>query len=55
LSDLTFEYAINTNLVLMTQKIAEVLKKYHVRIATSLDGTEQANDTIRITKGGRGT
>ena len=55
IDDLTFEFAINTNLVLMTREIAEVLKKYRVRIATSLDGTLQANDAIRITKGGRGT
>ena len=55
MSDLTFEFAINTNLVLMSRKIAEVLKRYRVRIATSLDGTSQANDAIRITKGGKGT
>ncbi|OGM96791.1 hypothetical protein A2532_02690 [Candidatus Wolfebacteria bacterium RIFOXYD2_FULL_48_11] len=55
MSDLTFEFAINTNLTLMTREIAEVLKKYHVRIATSLDGTAQANDAIRISKGGAGT
>ena len=55
MNDLTFEFAINTNLVLMTKEIAEVLKKYQVRIATSLDGTAQANDAIRITKGGRST
>lgn len=55
MDDLTFEFVINTNLVLMTREIAEALKKYRVRIATSLDGTSQANDAIRITKGGRGT
>lgn len=31
------------------------LKKHQVRIATSLDGTQTANDAIRITKGERGT
>ncbi len=55
MSDLTFEFTINTNLALMTREIAEAFKKYRVRIATSLDGTSQANDAIRITKGGRGT
>lgn len=55
MKDITFEFAINTNLTLVTKRIAEILKKYHVRIATSLDGTSQANDAIRITKGGRGT
>ena len=55
MSDLTFEFAINTNLVLMSREITETLKKYRVRIATSLDGTSQANDAIRVTKGGKGT
>src|SRR3989344_4977160 len=45
---LTFEFAINTNLVLMTKEMAEEFKKYGVRIATSLDGTSQANNAIRI-------
>lgn len=55
MDDLTFEFAINTNLVLMTREIAEVFKKYRTRIATSLDGTSQANNAIRISKGGQGT
>lgn len=55
MSDLKFEFAINTNLVLMTRVIAETFKRYRVIIATSLDGTAEANDAIRITKGGRGT
>jgi len=50
-----FEFAINTNLVLMNREIAETFKKYRVRIATSLDGTAHANDAIRTTKNGRGT
>jgi len=53
--DLNFDFAINTNLVLMNQEMAETFKKYNVRIATSLDGTEQANNAIRITKGSKGT
>ncbi|MEW6408388.1 MAG: radical SAM protein [Patescibacteria group bacterium] len=55
IDDLSFEFAINTNLTLMTRQIAETFKRYQVGIATSLDGTQIANDTIRITKGGRGT
>jgi len=55
MSKLTFEFAINTNLVLMTKEIAEVLKKYRVRISTSLDGTLKSNDAVRIFKGGQGT
>lgn len=55
IGDFSFEFAINTNLVLMTRQIAEAFKKYQVRIATSLDGTQTANDAIRVTKGGQGT
>ena len=55
MNDLTFEFAINTNLTLMTKEIAEVFKRHRVRIATSLDGTRLANNAIRITKGGQGT
>ncbi len=55
IDDLSFEFAINTNLVLMNRQIAETFKRYQVRIATSLDGTQTANDAIRITKGGQGT
>ena len=55
LADLTFEFAVNTNLSLMTREIAGVFKKYQVRIASSLDGTAQANDTVRVSKVGEGT
>lgn len=55
MDDFSFEFAINTNLALMTRQIAEAFKKYQVRIATSLDGVQIANDAIRITKGGQGT
>ncbi len=55
MDDFSFKFAINTNMALMTRQIAEALKKHQVRIATSLDGTQAANDTIRTTKGGRGT
>ncbi|MBU0648648.1 radical SAM protein [Patescibacteria group bacterium] len=55
MDDVSFEFAINTNMVLMTRQIAEAFKRYQVRIATSLDGAQTANDTIRITRGGQGT
>ena len=55
MDDFSFEFAINTNLVLMTRQIAESFKRHQVRIATSLDGVQTANDAIRITKGGQGT
>jgi radical SAM protein with 4Fe4S-binding SPASM domain len=54
-SEFSFEYGINTNLSLLTKDIADVFKKYRVRIATSLDGLEKANDAIRVTKDGKGT
>jgi hypothetical protein len=53
--DVSFEYAINTNLSLLTKDIAETLKHYRVRIATSLDGLQEVNDLIRVTKKGTGT
>lgn len=55
MGDLSFEFAINTNLVLVSRQIAEAFKKHQVHIATSLDGTQTANDAIRITRGGQGT
>ncbi len=51
----SFDFAINTNLTLMTKKMGEILKKYRVRIATSLDGGQIANDIVRVTKSGQGT
>lgn len=53
--DFNFKFAINTNLVLMTREIADTFKRYRVNVATSLDGAEEANNAIRITKGGKGT
>lgn len=53
--DLSFDFAINTNLVLITRQIAKTLKEHHVSIATSLDGNQTANDAIRVTKNGQGT
>ncbi len=50
-----FEYGMNTNLWQLNKKMAEFLKKYKIRIATSLDGLEIANDTIRVTKNNKGT
>ena len=55
IKNLAFEYTINTNLVLMTREIALTLKRYNVRIATSLDGMSQANNAIRVTAKGQGT
>lgn len=50
-----FNFSINTNASLITPKIAEILKVYHVQIASSLDGIQPANDLVRLNKGGGGT
>ncbi len=55
IEDINFSYAINTNLSLLDDKKAEVLKKYNVKISTSLDGLKDANDSIRVDQKGRGT
>ena len=55
MDDLMFAFSINTNLALMTREMAELFKKHQVRIATSLDGNQLANDSIRVTKSGYGT
>lgn len=53
--EIKFEFAINTNLLLLTEDIAEKLKKFNVKIATSLDGVAKANDLIRVDRRGKGT
>ncbi|MBT9169627.1 MAG: hypothetical protein DDT19_02989 [Syntrophomonadaceae bacterium] len=49
----SFEYAINTNLSLLNREMALTLKKYNVKVATSLDGIGSINDLIRVTAGTR--
>lgn len=55
IKDLNFSYAINTNLSLLNREKAEVLKRYNVKISTSLDGLKEANDSIRIDRQGGST
>ncbi|WP_199245141.1 radical SAM protein [[Phormidium] sp. ETS-05] len=55
IEDISFSYAINTNLSLLDQNKAEVLKKYNVKISTSLDGVKDGNDAIRVDRNGMGT
>ncbi len=50
-----FKFRINTNASLITQDTAEVLKRYNVKPAISLDGFREANDRVRMTKAGKGT
>ena len=53
--DIPVKIGINTNLSLLTEEIAHELIKYDVEIATSLDGTKEANDKVRLTKALTGT
>ena len=47
-----FRFSINTNASLITRVIAEMLKEYRVEIASSLDGLQEGNDRVRLTKSG---
>lgn len=53
--EFTFRFSINTNASLITPEIVEKFKKYHVKIASSLDGLRDGNDRVRLTKSGKGT
>lgn len=49
-----FHFSINTNASLITGEVARVLKEYGVGIASSLDGLQEGNDRVRLTKSGKG-
>lgn len=51
----TFQFSINTNASLITPRIAKKLNEQHVMVASSLDGLQDGNDQVRITKSGQGT
>ncbi len=53
--DYPCSYAIITNASLITVEIAKKLKEYQISVASSIDGLEQVNDLVRITKSGSGT
>jgi uncharacterized protein len=55
LSELKFSFAVNTNLTILTEEIISYLRKYKVKISTSLDGLQKGNDKIRIYPNGQGT
>lgn len=55
IKDISFEYAMNSNLTLLTDKKVEFLAKYKVGIATSIDGLKESNDLIRVDQAGKGT
>lgn len=47
--------AINTNLSLLTQEMAEFMRDNQIYISTSLDGPPEGNDALRIFADGKGT
>jgi radical SAM protein with 4Fe4S-binding SPASM domain len=53
--DANAKMAINTNLSLLTQEMAEFFRDNQVSISTSLDGPVAGNDAIRKFKNGTGT
>lgn len=55
MSNFKFSYAMNTNLTLLTQEQALILKKYNVDIGTSLDGLKEDHNKIRKDFKGEGT
>lgn len=54
-AEFEFRFSINTNASLITHDIARWLKEYRVEIASSLDGLQDGNDQVRLTKSGCGT
>ncbi|MEO9827593.1 MAG: radical SAM protein [Paracoccaceae bacterium] len=54
-SDYKFKYAINSNLTLMSEEIAQFMARYRFRISTSLDGIKDVNDRQRVSKAGKGS
>ena len=49
------EAAVNTNLSLLTEEMAEYFTKSGIAVYTSLDGPPAGNDAIRVYRDGRGT
>ncbi len=47
-----FKFSINTNASLINDEVAEKMKFFGIKIATSLDGLEIGNDKVRIMRGG---
>ncbi|MBU1092328.1 radical SAM protein [Patescibacteria group bacterium] len=53
--DVKFNFSLNTNASLLSSEIVQVLKEHQVRIASSLDGYQSANDKVRLSSTGQGT
>lgn len=54
-NEFLIEWWLNTNASLVTPSIAKILRKFDVRVSTSLDGNKVANDKVRVASTGRGT
>lgn len=52
---LKLKFRINSNISLMTKRTAELFRDFGVEVAVSLDGTREANDSVRQEKSGKGT
>lgn len=48
-------FSIITNGSIMTDTMAEFIKKHHIQITVSLDGNKETNDKLRIDNNGNGT
>ena len=54
-SDIDKVVSINTNLSILSEKMAEFFINEGILIYVSLDGLKEANDSIRVLKNGKGT
>jgi len=54
-AEFEFRFSINTNATLINPDIAQTLTRYGVSTAVSLDGLQEGNDKVRMTKTGQGT
>lgn len=54
-TEFTFSFATNTNGSLVTPEKAAFLAQHRVVVTSSLDGLEEANDSVRTYASGRGT
>lgn len=48
-------FTMVTNGTLIDEALAEIIKKYHIRVTVSVDGPPEINDKLRVDKVGNGT
>jgi radical SAM protein with 4Fe4S-binding SPASM domain len=53
--DIKLEYGINTNLTLLTEKIAEFFNRHNFKVHISIDGYREAHNRTRIYHNGKGS